>query len=425
MCQGVRQGWRTENPDCVSTLPSCFAPRDSFTSPRVSTMAQKLPEELLRDIIGRVLHIPDDVLNDTRLPSPFAHVEFSTSLVLLVCKRWMRVGTTLLYKTIVLRTRPQALSLCNALKRNPAFASSIKRLRLEGQSAEVLGNARIKIQTLEQLCLALDYAGATKSNGLLKFMRSAGFNLSIIAITDCEGLHYDLKLSFHSMIKEILPSWDCLVRIFLGLIRLPLNFLQRTIVLPPIHARFLGLNPALIFRVVTDAAAHCSNLKQLHLTVDNLSELSVAVNPLLWNILYASPRCKLIISIPNATPSHIRAFAKRVDITLRTRVFVQTRGSFESCNFEAVAESIAKADVGWHNPLDNATPDIQTSIWGCIVDFATYADAGSFHQFAQSPWFDWNRFNAGTAKALLFTNRRLSVGLCVAQLPIANVSSRI
>jgi len=177
-------------------------------------MVFQLPEELLIAILSQALHIPDDLLNDTSPTSPFINVEFSTSSVLLVCKSWTRIGTYLLYETVILRTRPQALSLCNTFKQNPSFSSNVKRLRLEGLCAEVLGDARVKLAQLKQLCLALNYTGTREFSGLLEFMRGAEFNLHTIAVADIVGLNPDQASDFHILVRETLPSWDHLVRTF-------------------------------------------------------------------------------------------------------------------------------------------------------------------------------------------------------------------
>ncbi|TDL29960.1 hypothetical protein BD410DRAFT_780471 [Rickenella mellea] len=96
-------------------------------------MALNLPDEIWRDIITPLLHIPDEQFSfGDKGDGPFAHTRLSTSEILVVCKRWMRIGTPLLYHTVVIRSRAQAQALADALISNPPFGRYIQKLRMEG-----------------------------------------------------------------------------------------------------------------------------------------------------------------------------------------------------------------------------------------------------------------------------------------------------
>ncbi|KAH7050361.1 hypothetical protein BKA62DRAFT_459626 [Auriculariales sp. MPI-PUGE-AT-0066] len=95
-------------------------------------MAHKLADELLKDILSPPLLVPDDMFANRDTVSPFSKVDRSAADVLLVCKRWMCVGTPALYHTVVLRSMAQAKALASALRRCPDFGTYIRRLRVEG-----------------------------------------------------------------------------------------------------------------------------------------------------------------------------------------------------------------------------------------------------------------------------------------------------
>jgi hypothetical protein len=65
-------------------------------------MAENLPDELLSEILSRVIQVPDDMFSQISVVSPFGNpASVSASPVLLVCKAWLRVATPLLYNVVV------------------------------------------------------------------------------------------------------------------------------------------------------------------------------------------------------------------------------------------------------------------------------------------------------------------------------------
>ncbi|KZV97254.1 hypothetical protein EXIGLDRAFT_764548, partial [Exidia glandulosa HHB12029] len=79
----------------------------------------------------------------------------SSSSVLAVCKRWARVGTPLLYETVVLRSTPQAQALAAALKDNKPFGKMIKKLRVEGGYGAAVPKIFKLAPNITDLCLNL------------------------------------------------------------------------------------------------------------------------------------------------------------------------------------------------------------------------------------------------------------------------------
>ncbi|KDQ60077.1 hypothetical protein JAAARDRAFT_191498 [Jaapia argillacea MUCL 33604] len=95
-------------------------------------MADKLPDELIKEILSPFLRVPEGMFADMGSESVFCRFEISTLTILLVCKRWLRVATPLLYEVVILRSKAQAHALAGVLKANKAFGAFIKKLRVEG-----------------------------------------------------------------------------------------------------------------------------------------------------------------------------------------------------------------------------------------------------------------------------------------------------
>ncbi|KDQ60090.1 hypothetical protein JAAARDRAFT_32473 [Jaapia argillacea MUCL 33604] len=95
-------------------------------------MADKLPDEILKEILSPSLHVPDEKFTDTSGPSVFFRFDLSTSAFLLVCKRWLRVATPLLYEVVVLCSKAQAQALSQVFATNKQLGTFVKKLRVEG-----------------------------------------------------------------------------------------------------------------------------------------------------------------------------------------------------------------------------------------------------------------------------------------------------
>ena len=132
--------------------------------------ASLLPEELVTDILSYALVVHDDDFSSVGGRSPFERNSVSSSVVLLVCKRWLRVGTPLLYECIVLRSTPQALSFYSALQsRNGSqLKRSVRRMRLEGFFGGVMGKIFKFLPGITDLYLRLPMVAAEKVGKLLQ-----------------------------------------------------------------------------------------------------------------------------------------------------------------------------------------------------------------------------------------------------------------
>ncbi|KZP08651.1 hypothetical protein FIBSPDRAFT_665027, partial [Athelia psychrophila] len=51
---------------------------------------------------------------------------------LLVCKRWLRISTPLLYSAVIIRSKAQVTALARTLGENNLFGLQIRKIRVEG-----------------------------------------------------------------------------------------------------------------------------------------------------------------------------------------------------------------------------------------------------------------------------------------------------
>ncbi|TDL29937.1 hypothetical protein BD410DRAFT_47127 [Rickenella mellea] len=130
-------------------------------------MVNSFPEEVLKEIFTSALLIPDEKFSFAKTGlSPFGQNLASTASVLLVCKRWLRVATPLLYEDVVLRSTAQAQALADSLTANPRFALYVKRLRMEGGFGTSLSIILSKCPHIVELFITLDIFGDDSIDGL-------------------------------------------------------------------------------------------------------------------------------------------------------------------------------------------------------------------------------------------------------------------
>lgn len=116
-----------------------FAP-SSFATTTMSE--EKLPEEILREILRLALFVsPDHFCQLAFPPWQFMSKKISRASrrprphagdVLLVSRRWLRIGTPLLYEFVSLSDPSHSQSVARLLKSNPTVGKAVRYLRLEG-----------------------------------------------------------------------------------------------------------------------------------------------------------------------------------------------------------------------------------------------------------------------------------------------------
>jgi hypothetical protein len=130
-------------------------------------MAGKLADELLQMILAPSLTIPHAQFIDSS-PVVFGENDVvSSASALLVCKRWLRIATPLLYEAVVIRSTGQSHALADALRENPAFAGHVKKIRLEGAYAS-LGEVLTRCTKLTTLVILLRIYSDANVTGLCR-----------------------------------------------------------------------------------------------------------------------------------------------------------------------------------------------------------------------------------------------------------------
>jgi len=128
-------------------------------------MADRLADELLREILAPPLRVSDSMFCNIEHVSPFSKVDHSASDVLLVCKRWMRVGTPALYHTVVIRSTAQAFAFNAAVTRNVEFGRYIKKFRLEHSYPRYITKDIVAaMPNIEALCIPTGVLGTDRPN---------------------------------------------------------------------------------------------------------------------------------------------------------------------------------------------------------------------------------------------------------------------
>jgi hypothetical protein len=108
-------------------------------------MFSRLPLEIVHRILAQpgICTVSDDAFTDSRPALNSAQAKRNLGAAyLLVCKTWLRVGTPLVYETIVLNSAAQAGDFRTSLINTPLLGSRVRKLRIhrcfEGDLREIL-----------------------------------------------------------------------------------------------------------------------------------------------------------------------------------------------------------------------------------------------------------------------------------------------
>ncbi|KAH8115274.1 hypothetical protein DFH11DRAFT_1588322 [Phellopilus nigrolimitatus] len=128
--------------------------------------ANNLPDELIKDILKNVLHIPQDKFS--RPKSEFGRDAVPSSHVLLVNKRWLRIASPLLYECVVLRNTPQTQAFRAVLrgKAGSQLTRFVRRIRLEGCFGADIGKIFATLPGVTDLFLTQPCNAGEKVNGI-------------------------------------------------------------------------------------------------------------------------------------------------------------------------------------------------------------------------------------------------------------------
>jgi len=177
-------------------------------------MAHKLPDELLKAILSPPLRVADHRFADLGPVSPFSKVTRSSSSVLLVCKRWMRVATLCLYEFVVLRSTAQACAFGMALTRNPEFGLFVRHLRLEASYSKYLTTKIIStMPAIRSLCIPIGVMSSERGRDIHDLL--AIDSVERLLLIDCRPHRANAsRTALLAKIDEQLLKWENLVSSF-------------------------------------------------------------------------------------------------------------------------------------------------------------------------------------------------------------------
>ncbi|KAK7059658.1 hypothetical protein R3P38DRAFT_2496391 [Favolaschia claudopus] len=176
--------------------------------------ADTLPDDILSEILSLVLHVPDakfatlvSSFERSDVPtviSPFLTRSQSSSAYLLVSKSWLYVGTSLLYNTVVLRSKAQAQALAATLTTNPDLGRFIKKLRVEGGFENLMHTILALSRNITDIFVTLDLARTDNPRGLC-----SGFPLihPVRVIVDSPDSVPRVAEEFFEVIKACVLTW--------------------------------------------------------------------------------------------------------------------------------------------------------------------------------------------------------------------------
>ncbi|EJD32978.1 hypothetical protein AURDEDRAFT_177931 [Auricularia subglabra TFB-10046 SS5] len=134
--------------------------------------AYRLADETLSAFLADSLAVPETSFASTT-SSPFANIARSSSTILLVCKRWLRVATPLLYETVIIRTAAQSSALAAVLKKHPEFGRHVRKVRVEGGVGASICKLFKAAPHITDLCLTLDLYASDNAAHMYKFLSAS------------------------------------------------------------------------------------------------------------------------------------------------------------------------------------------------------------------------------------------------------------
>jgi len=180
-------------------------------------MARELADETLAVILEQCLVVSDnDFACTNSRASPFANIREPSSNYLVVCKRWMRICTPLLYHTIILRSQPQATALAAVLrpKAHPEFGNYIRKMRVEGGYGSATKQILLAAPKITDICVTLDLYAADNVEPMCSVMATAFQPQHLILASSYDSRERTNK-QLNTMLTALhncIGTWKSLVR---------------------------------------------------------------------------------------------------------------------------------------------------------------------------------------------------------------------
>lgn len=133
-------------------------------------MVHRLANETLHQVFSYHFHVDEDDFTSVAGHSPFAQHRMSRSVVLLVCKRWLRVATPPLYRVVILRSTAQARSLSTTLRLHDGLGEHVRKLRVEGGYGAAMERILLATPNIADLALVGQVYSTDNTKSLCKML---------------------------------------------------------------------------------------------------------------------------------------------------------------------------------------------------------------------------------------------------------------
>lgn len=194
----------------------------SPTSPS-DPMEGRIPEEILRETLKYCLFITPihAFLLDPAWQryNHFAEydgpLEMPPSDALLVCKRWLRIGTPLWYNTIILHSTRQVRGLSQALRANPGLGNAIRNVRLQGGYGKDLATVMQHASRMYSVALNIDITSKDSNAGILRVLPGMNPTRFYLHGSATPRLANQNRSALHDAVIKSVTRWKSLVSLFL------------------------------------------------------------------------------------------------------------------------------------------------------------------------------------------------------------------
>ncbi|KAJ6556632.1 hypothetical protein DFH09DRAFT_1037820 [Mycena vulgaris] len=182
-------------------------------------MSDRLPDELISEILSPALKVPEDMFSDTSQVSPFASsAAGSSSSTLLVCKSWQRVATPFLYSFIVIRSKAQAWALQATLKSTPELGRFVKQRSIEGGFGNLMRDILLNTPNITDIFLSLHIHASDSSSALALGLPLINPTRLIIFDDSLYPLKNKAVVELMTRLQICVPKWNNL-----STVQLPYN----------------------------------------------------------------------------------------------------------------------------------------------------------------------------------------------------------
>lgn len=141
-------------------------------------MENRLPDELLREILKYCLHISPvhAFLLDPAWQWYNHHTEYEAPLLmprsdpLAVSKRWLRVGSPLFYQTVILYSTAQVRQLAQLFRAHPELGAAVRNLRLQAGFGKDLVTIVKHAPNVRALAVNMEATASESTVGILRVL---------------------------------------------------------------------------------------------------------------------------------------------------------------------------------------------------------------------------------------------------------------